>query len=91
MAFTPFEAFVFFMLPFLAGGFFRWLYLDAHPWVRFAGFWSLGAVILWLFWESPNADVRMGVAGMLAIVGIPTLIIAWTCRWAGAPSGRGKG
>lgn len=81
MTFKPFEIFVFFILPFLAGGFFRWVYLDAHKWVRFGAFWSLGVLVLWLFWDSPNADVRMGVAAMLAIVGIPALIIALLWPW----------
>jgi len=81
MSFKPIEIFVFFILPFIAGGVLRWVYLEAHKWIRFAAFWSLGVFVLWLFWDSPNADVRMGVALMLAIVGIPTLIIALAWPW----------
>ena len=81
MSMQPTEIFVFFILPFVAGGFFRWVYLDAHKGLRFGAFWSLGVLVLWPFWDSPNADVRMGVAAMLAIVGIPALIIALLWPW----------
>ena len=81
MSFKPHELFVFFVLPFIAGGFFRWAYVHAHKWIRFASFWSLGVVVLWLFWDSPNADVRTGVAAKLALVGIPSLIVAWLWPW----------
>ena len=81
MSWKPVEIFVFFILPFIAGGFFRWVCLDAHKGVRLGAFWSLGVFVLWLFWDSPNADVRMGVLAALFIIGIPTLIIAWLCPW----------
>jgi RsiW-degrading membrane proteinase PrsW (M82 family) len=81
MSLKPLEIFVFFILPFIAGGFFRWAYLDARKWTRFGAFWSLGVFVLWVLWDSPNAEVRMGVVAMLAIVGIPSLIIALLWPW----------
>ena len=81
MSFKPLEIFVFFILPFIAGGVLRWVYLETRKWTCYATFWSLGLIVLWIFWDSPNVDVRMGVALMLAIVGIPTLIIALLWPW----------
>ena len=81
MSFKPVEFFVFFVLPFIAAGVLRRVYLDAPKLVRYIVFGGLGIFALWLFWDSPTAEVRSGVVAMLAIVGIPTLLIAWMWPW----------
>ena len=81
MSWKPVEIFVFFILPFIAAGVFRWLYLYAGKGIRLGGFFSVGAFVLWLFFDSPNAEVRMGVFTALIIIGVPTLIIAWLWPW----------
>ena len=81
MSFKPFELFVFFVFPFIAAGVCRWAYLGAPRILRYVFFGGLGALALWLWWDSPNAAVRSGVLTMYAIVGIPTLLIAWV--WPG--------
>jgi hypothetical protein len=81
MSFKPVELFVFFILPFIAAGVLRRVYLEAPKWVCYLVFGGLGIFALWLVWESPNAAVRSGVVAMLAIVGIPTLLIALLWPW----------
>ena len=81
MSFKPVEFFVFFILPFIAAGVLRRVYLQAPKWVCYLVFGGLGIVALWLVWESPNAAVRSGVVAMLAIVGIPTLLVALLWPW----------
>jgi hypothetical protein len=81
MSLKPFEFFVFFILPFIAAGILRRVYLDASKLVQYVVFGGLGAFLLWLFWESPTPEVRSGVLAMFAIVGIPTLLIAWMWPW----------
>ncbi|MEI7429763.1 MAG: hypothetical protein WCL27_04845 [Betaproteobacteria bacterium] len=81
MSLKPLEFFVFFILPFIAAGVLRRVYLDASKLVQYLVFGGLGAFLLWLFWDSPTAEVRMGVLAMIAIVGIPTLLIALMWPW----------
>jgi hypothetical protein len=81
MSFKPVELFVFFILPFIAAGILRRVYLEAPKWVCYLVFGGLGSVALWLVWESPSVAVRSGVVAMLAIVGIPTLLIALLWPW----------
>jgi len=81
MSLKPVEFFVFFILPFIAAGVLRRVYLDASKLVQYVVFGGLGVFLLWLFWDSPTVEVRSGVLAMIAIVGIPTLLIALMWPW----------